>query len=165
VISNLNLSKSTHRRYIIERRKIGSGGYGTCHRGLCLRTGQFVCVKRLKRTTGIFRKTCKYPTLLTISSGPDSIKRELDMLEEVQCHPANARSNNVVSLLDCVQKDDRTSLIFELVEGRNFYHDLPKFTELNVVRYMRELFIALAHVHRYYKCIFLPRFMHHPRSV
>jgi hypothetical protein len=34
-----------------------------------------------------------------------------------------------------------------------------------VVRYMRELFIALAHVHRYYKRIFLPRFMHHPRSV
>jgi serine/threonine protein kinase len=81
-------------------------------------------------------------------SGLDSIKRELDMLEEVQRNPANANANNVVSLLDCVQKDDRTSLIFELVEGRNFFCDLPKFTELNVVRYMRELFIALAHVHR-----------------
>jgi serine/threonine protein kinase len=56
--------------------------------------------------------------------------------------------NNVVSLLDCVRKDDRTSLIFEFVEGRNFIDDLPKFTELNVARYMRELFIALAHVHR-----------------
>jgi hypothetical protein len=66
----------TNYRYIIERKKVGSGGYGTCHRGLCLRerlpllplphrriesffegvfsgTGQFVCVKRLKRTAGI----------------------------------------------------------------------------------------------------------------
>ncbi len=56
---NLISSEAAHRRYIIERRKIGSGGYGMCHRGLCLRTGQFVCVKRLKRTTGICRKTCK----------------------------------------------------------------------------------------------------------
>ncbi len=53
-----------------------------------------------------------------------------------------------MSLLDCVRKDDRTSLIFEFIHGRNFIDDLPKFTELNVARYMRELFIALAHVHR-----------------
>ena len=60
---------------------------------------------------------------------------------------AHAR-NNVVSLLDCVRKDDRTSLIFEFVEGRDFVKDLPTFSEMHVARYMRELFIALAHVHR-----------------
>jgi serine/threonine protein kinase len=60
---------------------------------------------------------------------------------------AQARSN-VVSLLDCVRKDDRTSLIFEFVEGKDFIKDLPNFTERDVARYMRELFIALAHVHR-----------------
>lgn len=73
------------------------------------------------------------------------------MLEEVMNRPADAdvhMRNNIVCLLDCVQKEDRTSLIFELLEGRNFSNDLPTFTELNVVRYMRELFIALAHVHR-----------------
>jgi serine/threonine protein kinase len=56
--------------------------------------------------------------------------------------------NNIVSLLDCVRKDDRTSLIFEFVEGRDFVKDLPTFSEMHVARYMRELFIALAHVHR-----------------
>jgi cell division control protein 7 len=35
------------------------------------------------------------------------------------------------------------------VEGCDFIKDLPKFTELQVARYMRELFIALAHVHRF----------------
>jgi serine/threonine protein kinase len=59
----------------------------------------------------------------------------------------NAR-NNIISLLDCVRKDDRTSLIFELVEGRDFTTNLPTFSEIDVVRYMRELFVALAHVHR-----------------
>jgi serine/threonine protein kinase len=59
----------------------------------------------------------------------------------------NAR-NNIISLLDCVRKDDRTSLIFELVEGRDFTTNLPTFSEMDVVRYMRELFVALAHVHR-----------------
>jgi serine/threonine protein kinase len=59
----------------------------------------------------------------------------------------NAR-NNIISLLDCVRKDDRTSLIFELVEGRDFTTNLPTFSEMGVVRYMRELFVALAHVHR-----------------
>jgi hypothetical protein len=72
--------------------------------------------------------------------------------------------NNVVSLLDCVRKDDRTSLIFEFVEGRNFIDDLPKFTELDVARYMRELFIALAHVHRYHKCACLVSFTRHSCS-
>ena len=61
-------------------------------------------------------------------------------------------NNNIVSLLDCVRKDDRTSLIFEFVEGRDFIRDLPSFTEMNVARYMRELFIALAHVHRCAAC-------------
>ncbi len=56
--------------------------------------------------------------------------------------------NNIISLLDCVRKDDRTSLIFELVEGRDFNTNLPTFSEMDVVRYMRELFVALAHVHR-----------------
>ena len=56
--------------------------------------------------------------------------------------------NNIVSLLDCVRKDDRTSLIFEFVEGRDFMKDLPTFSEMQIARYMRELFIALAHVHR-----------------
>jgi serine/threonine protein kinase len=60
---------------------------------------------------------------------------------------AHAR-NNIVSLLDCVRKDDRTSLIFEFVEGRDFAKDLTTFSEMHVARYMRELFIALAHVHR-----------------
>ena len=53
-----------------------------------------------------------------------------------------------MALLDCVRRDDRTSLIFEFVEGRDFVKDLPNFTERDVARYMRELFIALAHVHR-----------------
>ncbi len=54
----------------------------------------------------------------------------------------------MVALLDCVRRDDRTSLIFEFVEGRDFVKDLPNFTERDVARYMRELFIALVHVHR-----------------
>jgi serine/threonine protein kinase len=61
---------------------------------------------------------------------------------------AGSNSGNVVALLDCVRKDDRTSLIFELVEGRDFVKDLPYFTERDVARYMKELFVALAHVHR-----------------
>jgi serine/threonine protein kinase len=60
----------------------------------------------------------------------------------------NNSRNNIISLLDCVRKDDRTSLIFELVEGRDFITNLPTFSEMDVVRYMRELFVALAHVHR-----------------
>ena len=47
-----------------------------------------------------------------------------------------------------MRKDDRTSLIFELVEGRDFITDLRNFSEMDVARYMRELFVALAHVHR-----------------
>jgi serine/threonine protein kinase len=73
------------------------------------------------------------------------------MLEEVQNGQVDSGvpiRNNIVCLLDCVQKEDRTSLIFELLEGSSFIDDLPKFTELNVARYMRELFIALAHIHR-----------------
>lgn len=53
-----------------------------------------------------------------------------------------------MSLLDCAQKHDRVSLIFEFVDCRNFVQDLPNFTESNAARYMRGLFIALAHVHR-----------------
>jgi serine/threonine protein kinase len=60
----------------------------------------------------------------------------------------NNSRNNIISLLDCVRKDDRTSLIFELVEGRDFTTNLPTFSEMDVVQYMRELFVALAHVHR-----------------
>ena len=60
----------------------------------------------------------------------------------------NNSRNNIISLLDCVRKDDRTSLIFELVEGKDFITNLPTFSEMDVVRYMRELFVALAHVHR-----------------
>ena len=99
----------------------------------------------------------------------ETIERELKMLEEVQkgavlsalsaipnflvvfcdvVDPGPLARNNVVSLLDCVRKDDRTSLIFEFVEGKDFIKDLPNFTERDVARYMRELFIALAHVHR-----------------
>jgi hypothetical protein len=71
------------------------------------------------------------------------------MLEEVrQADTGVQMRNNIVCLLDCVRKEDRTSLIFELLEGRKFIDDLPNFTELKVARYMRELFIALAHVHR-----------------
>ena len=87
----------------------------------------------------------------TIYSGIEAIENELMMLEEVQNGQVDSGvpiRNNIVCLLDCVQKEDRTSLIFELLEGSNFIDDLPKFTELNVARYMRELFIALAHIHR-----------------
>lgn len=63
IFLNCIFSEVTRCRYIIERRKIGSGGSGTCHRGLCLRTGQFVCVKRLRRTTGILLLFCVYFSL------------------------------------------------------------------------------------------------------
>ena len=66
--------------------------------------------------------------------------------------------NNIVSLLDCVRKDDRTSLIFEFVEGRDFITDLPSLTELRVARYMRELLISLSHVHRCPACDCGPHF-------
>ena len=62
---------------------------------------------------------------------------------------AGARArNNIVSLLGCVRKGDCTSLVFEFVKGRDFVKDLPTFSQVQVARYMRELFIALAHVHR-----------------
>ena len=93
-------------RYVIERKKVGSGGYGTCHRGLCLRTlplfsnpfrfqqfnltpfaagtGQFVCVKRLKRTAGTNPFDFKTRNAsYNGTSGIETIERELKMLEEV----------------------------------------------------------------------------------
>ncbi len=77
------------------------------------------------------------------------------MLSDAVDAGALARSN-VVSLLDCVRKDDRTSLIFEFVEGKDFIKDLPNFSERDVARYMRELLIALAHVHRSAKLFACP---------
>jgi serine/threonine protein kinase len=63
-------------------------------------------------------------------------------------HSGDLSGSNVVSLLNCMHKGDRTSLIFEFVEGRDFIKDLPKLTERDVARYMMGLFIALAHAHR-----------------
>ncbi len=195
----------TNYRYIIERKKVGSGGYGTCHRGLCLRECRLllllplphcriesfltrvfrdwaVCLRKAPQANSwyLHASSATWKTIRHFSLGVETIERELKMLEEVHkgetyapaarphmllfafhdyisvyfcaASPSSATGsrarNNVVSLLDCVRKDDRTSLIFEFVEGRDFVKDLPTFSEMHIARYMRELFIALAHVHR-----------------
>lgn len=119
-------------QYIVGRKRIGKGAFGTVYKGYHKTTRQEVAVKEI--------------SVSNVRNIDKKIKTEIGLMKSLKKHP------NIAKLYDVIidPKYDNIYLIIEYCAGGDFskFQNHQAIQEIHVQKYMKQLMMGIKHLHQ-----------------
>eukprot|EP00929_Paragymnodinium_shiwhaense_P029788 TRINITY_DN17003_c0_g1_i1.p1 TRINITY_DN17003_c0_g1~~TRINITY_DN17003_c0_g1_i1.p1 ORF type:complete len:498 (-),score=98.43 TRINITY_DN17003_c0_g1_i1:91-1584(-) len=162
---DLDRSRLLEQHYIVERRRLGKGTFGTVLKASSKANGQICAVKRISKRAAIserrpskqnfvlsrrlleseFRKKCRSER---IGQAQASVENEIEQMHALQ-------HKNILKLLDYFEDDNYSYLVTEFCFGGNLLQYILQSGELrerSVAAAMKQVFSAIDYMHAHGIC-------------